>query len=452
MQGQYKWRGLKPGQILVLGFLAIILVGGVLLSLPISTKSGEGLPFFDALFTSTSAVCVTGLIVVDTATTFSIFGQTVIICLIQIGGLGFMTAATFIWIVVRKRITLKQRMVLQESYNTFSTQGVVRLGKRVLIMTAIIEGSGAILLAIRMIPQFGLLKGIFNSVFLSVSAFCNAGFDPFGNFSSITGYVHDPLINLVIMALIVLGGIGFAVISDVMLHRREHKKLTLHTRIVLISTGILIVAGTVFFVMEEWNNPATIGSFTPAEKVLAGGFQSVTTRTAGFNSIDQGAMYPTSKMVTSILMFIGASPASTGGGIKTTTLAVILLFCVSTIQKRNDVVISERRLPRDIVVKAITIVTLAALLVFGMIVIIGSIEYGRLPGASLGDIILEVTSAFGTVGLSTGITPMLHPVSQVLLMLLMYTGRVGLMTLTLALSKQNKAEGIKYPEDRIMVG
>lgn len=452
MQGQRKWKGLKPGQIVALGFLIVILVGATILSLPISTRNGEGLNFFDALFTSTSAVCVTGLVVVDTGTTFSIFGQTIIMCLIQIGGLGFMTAATLIWIIARKRITLRQRMVLQESYNTASTQGVVRLGKNVVIMTAIIEGCGALLLSIRMIPEYGFLHGLFNSVFLSVSAFCNAGFDPFGNFASITGYVHDPLMNLVIMTLIVLGGIGFAVIADVVTHRKKKKKLTLHTRIVILTTLCLLVAGTVFFTLEEWNNPATMGDFTPAEKILAGGFQSVTARTAGFNSIDQGAMYPTSKMVTSILMFIGASPASTGGGIKTSTLAVIVLFCISTIKKNNDVVIAERRLPRDTVVKAITIVTLSALLVLGVVIIIGSIEYGRHPDMTLGNIILEVTSAFGTVGLSAGITPILHPMSQTLLILLMYTGRVGLMTLTLALAKQNQAEGIKYPEDRIMVG
>lgn len=443
----FSWKQMHPTRKVALGFFTVIVLGGFLLALPISAANGESIGLFNGLFTSTSAVCVTGLVVVDTGTAFSLFGQTVLIALIQIGGLGFMTAASMIFILLRKRITLRERMVLQESLNADSLQGLVKLVIRVAYITFIIEGIGALILMTRFIPMFGVGLGIFRSIFISISSFCNAGFDPFGGFQSLTNMTDDVVVNVVVMALIVLGGFGFAALFDVVRNRRWSKWM-LHTRIVIVMTVSLLAIGTIAFMLMEWNNPATMADMSIKEKVMAGAFQSVTTRTAGFNSIDQAGMSSGSKLLSMVLMFIGASPASTGGGIKTSTTAIILLAAWSIMHGRNEVTVSRRRIAHDLVRRAAAITMLGISLVFIGTLAICIID----PQMTLDSVLYEVFSAFGTVGVSYGITPSLHPLSQLILMILMFCGRVGPMTIGIALSRKQGDPDVRYPEARIMVG
>lgn len=451
-----KARSLKPVQILALGFLAVILLGAGLLVLPIATVDRYMLNFVDAVFTATSAVCVTGLTVVNTGVTFSLFGQIVILCLIQIGGLGFMTITAMIFWVVGKRITLKERVILQESFNEESLQGMLKLVLNAIRVTATIEGVAAVLLALRFAPEFGVPRGIYNAVFISVSSFCNAGFDPFGYDNSLAPYVDDPAVNLIVMALIILGGIGFAVILDVV-HHRHWKKLALHSRVALAVTGALLLSGTCLIALLEWGNPGTLADpaadLNPAEKIMAAGFQSVTLRTAGYATIDQGALTPAGQMVSIIYMFIGASPASTGGGIKTTTLFIVLLSVLVMVRRKEDYNVAQRRLNFQLVRRAQAVVFLALGLVLADTVIICATEGAAGGAETLADILFEVVSAFGTVGLSTGITPELSVLSKLLVSLTMFIGRVGPLTVSMALSGgMRKPDAIRYPEDRIMVG
>ena len=443
----FGWKQMHPARKVALGFFAVILLGGFLLALPVSSATGESVGFFKGLFTSTSAVCVTGLVILDTGTAFSLFGQTVIITLIQIGGLGFMTAASMVFILLRKRITLRERMVLQESLNADSLQGWVQRVIRVAYITFIIEGAGALILMTRFIPMFGFGMGIYRSVFIAISAFCNAGFDPFGGFQSLTNMTGDMTVNIVVMALIILGGFGFAALFDVVKNRRWSKWM-LHTRIVVVMTVSLVFIGAVAFTLMEWSNPATMGGMPIKEKVMAGAFQSVTTRTAGFNSIDQAGMSSGSKLLSMVLMFIGASPASTGGGIKTTTAAIIVLAAWSIMHRRNEVTVSKRRIARDLVRRAAAITMMGISIVFVGTLAICIID----PAMTLESVLFEVFSAFGTVGISYGITPDLHPLSQIIIMLIMFCGRVGPMTLGIALSRKQGDPDVRYPEARIMVG
>ena len=321
-----KFRKMKPGQILAAGFGATILLGALLLMLPAAHLDGQTVGFVDALFTATSATCVTGLTVVNTGLTFSLFGKCVIMVLIQIGGLGFMTMASLLFMALGRRISLRERLIIQESFNADSLQGVVRLVRNAVLVTFTIEAAAAVILTVRLVPEFGLGEGIFSAVFLSVSGFCNAGFDPFGFANSIEEYVGDPVINIVLMLLVFLGGMGFAVILDILKNRR-FSKLMLHSRIVLIMTVSLLLSGALLTALLEWNNPRTLGdpSLNPAQKIMAAFFQSVTLRTAGFDTLGQGELTPAGHMVSIILMFIGAAPASTGGGIKVSTFFVLLL-------------------------------------------------------------------------------------------------------------------------------
>ena len=319
---------MEPTQIMVMGFALVILIGAILLNLPISTKNGENIGFLDALFTSTSAVCVTGLVAVDTSTYWSSFGQLIIITLIQIGGLGFMTVTTLFALIIKKRINLRERLLIQESLNQIDLSGLVKLTRYILLTTFLIEGTGALILSTVFIPQFGLYKGIWYSIFHAISAFCNAGFDLMGvvsgPFSSLTSYVNNFTISITISLLIILGGIGYPVILDV-IKNKKLSKLNLHSKIVIFSTVTLILFGMVFIFALEFNNPETLGNLSFGGKILASFFQSVTLRTAGFNTIDLGLMRECSIFLMIILMFIGASPASTGGGIKTTTIATLVL-------------------------------------------------------------------------------------------------------------------------------
>lgn len=449
-----KMQHLKPGQYLVLGFLSVILVGTLLLMLPFSTVQDGSLGFLNALFTSTSAVCVTGLTVVNTGLAFTLFGQIVITCLIQVGGLGFMTIASLVFLMIGKRISLRERLLIQESFNADSLQGLVKLVRNAVVVTFLLEGAAAIIFAFRFIPEYGYGQGLFQSVFMAVSAFCNAGFDPFGFANSIEPFIADPVINFTIMVLVVLGGMGFSVILDV-LHHRRFRKLMLHSRVVLIMTGILLVTGTLLIAVLEWNNPLTIGSpdLNVGEKLMASMFQSVTLRTAGFDTIGQNDLTPAGQLLSIILMFIGASPASTGGGIKTTTFFMVALYAVTTVRRKQDYNILGRRLNEQTVKRALAIFTLALGLILVDTVIISAVESMTHGTESLEQVLFEVVSAFGTVGLSTGITPTLNSVSKLFIICTMFLGRVGPLTVSMALSGgPGKPNALRYPEDRLMAG
>ena len=441
---------LTPPRILVAGFAAIVLLGAFLLMLPISNADGIPLPFLDALFTSTSATCVTGLIVVDTGTHFTVFGQVVIMLLIQIGGLGFMTMATLFALALKKKISLKERLILQEALNQGSMEGIVRLIRKVILFAVCIEGTAAVLFSVRWAFDLPLGKAIYFGIFHAVSFFNNAGFDLFGSvsgpFSSLTSYVGDPIINLVSMLLIILGGIGFIVLSDLVEYKRT-RKLSLHTKIVLTMTGLLIVIGTVVIFIFEFTNTRTLGSLNGWEKFWASLFQSVSPRTAGANTIDIGAMRQASQFFMVLLMFIGASPGSTGGGIKTTTFAILIGAVFAMIRGKEDIVIYRYRLAKDRIFKAVTLTLLSLFLVIIVSMILSTTE-----DHSFLMILFDTTSAFGTVGLSMGLTADLSDIGKVLLSLTMFAGRLGPLTLAYALGPKNERELYRHPEGKITIG
>ncbi|GAB6086848.1 TrkH family potassium uptake protein [Alkaliphilus crotonatoxidans] len=440
---------LEPTQVLVMGFGAIILMGAILLNLPIANVTGRSIGFVDALFTATSAVCVTGLAVVDTGTFWSPFGKTIILLLIQVGGLGFMTMATMVALFLGKKISLKERLVIQEALNQNSLAGLVRFTRYIVFGTFAIEGLGAFFLSFRFVPQFGFLKGIAYSIFHSISAFCNAGFDIIGNGVSLMPYVKDPIVNFTVMLLIIVGGLGFSVLVDIIL-RRSFKKISLHSKITLLSTGILILFGFLFFLLLEWSNPQTLGSLGFGGKLLAALFQSVTPRTAGFNTLNISQLTDASKLMTMIFMFIGGSPASTAGGIKTVTLGVLILTVISVIRGREDTEAFGKRIPRSIVNRSLTIGVVGILIVFGATMVLTVTE----RAFSFVEVLFEAVSAIGTVGLSMGITPDLSIVGKLLIIVIMFFGRLGPLTVAFALARQQrKNKGtVKYPEEKVMVG
>ena len=365
-----------------------------------------------------------------------------------------MTMASLVFLAIGKRISLRERLVIQESFNADTLQGLVRLVRNAILVTLAVEGAGFVVFAIRFIPEFGAAKGLFIAVFLAISAFCNAGFDPFGYANSIEEYVADPVVNLTIMLLITLGGMGFSVVLDIVRHRR-FRALTLHSRVVLIMSGLLFLSGALLIGLVEWANPLTLGraDLNPAEKVLAASFQSVTLRTAGFDTIGQGNLTPAGQMISIIYMFIGASPASTGGGIKTTTFFIVLLSVGAMVRRKQDYNIFSRRLNEQLVRRALAIFTIALGLVLVDVVVISAAEAAAGNTETLADILFETVSAFGTVGLTRGITPDMSVVSKLLISVTMFLGRVGPLTVSMALSGgPGKADVIRYPEDRMMVG
>ncbi len=441
-----------PESVLVFGFLALILVGGILLALPAAAQSGQSIGLFNSFFTATSAVCVTGLVAVDTGTVFSLFGQIVLLALIQVGGLGFMAFATMIMVVLgRKILSIKERMLIRESMNSDSLSDLARLTVMYLLLALGIEGLGMLALAIRFVPAYGPRRGLWLSLFHAVSAFCNAGFDLFGHFSSLTAFSRDPLVLLIVSALIISGGLGFSVILDTLRVRHDARGLSLHTRIVLISTLSLLIAGTVFYLLTEGGNGAALAGFSPGEKVLNAFFQSVTMRTAGFNSVDLASFRDGSKLFSCLLMVIGASPASTGGGLKTTTVAAVLFLMLSVVKGDQEVNVGRRRLAAGIPRRALAIVTLFFVMLMLGALTITLIEDGRF---SLADILFETASAMATVGVSAIGTPNLSPASRAVLLPMMFLGRVGPLTLALALAgRQDQVRPVsKYPEERIMIG
>ena len=438
-----------PLRVICSSFALVIAIGTFLLFLPISSKSGEFTPLIDCLFTATSATCVTGLIVYDTFTHWTVFGQMVILALIQIGGLGLVTFSTFFSVVIGKKLGLRQMQLAQESINFGSVADINKMLLRIVMAVLGIEAVGAVLLSLVFVPKYGL-HGIYISCFLAVSAFCNAGFDVLGfenQYISLSNYNGQPIVLYTIMALIVIGGLGFVVWKDLALYRST-KKLSLQTRVVLMMTAFLILAGAAVFWVYEWNNTMEHLSFF--EKINAGFMQSVTMRTAGFNSIDIAALNPITKGFSSVLMFIGAAPGSTGGGVKITTFSVLIMTVVSVLQDRSEVVIWGRRVDKNVVYKAVTIVVLGLTLVISTSLIVSALLP---PVISFLDVIFEVISAFATVGVSAGVTGQLGTVSKLLFILLMYLGRVGPVSFALSLaSGEGKGKKEVMPEGKIVVG
>lgn len=435
-------------QYIAVGFFLLIAVGTLLLMLPISSRDGKCAGFLNALFTSTSASCVTGLVVADTWSQWTLFGQLVILCLIQIGGLGFVTVGVLLSIVLRRKIGLRQRGLMQESSSALQIGGVIRLARKIIIGTAIFEGAGAVLLAIRFVPEYGFFRGLYYGIFHSISAFCNAGFDLMGHqapYNSLVAYYDDWLVNLVIMLLIVIGGIGFIVWDDLSRNRLHFRKYLLQTKIVLVMTAVLIFGGAALILLFENHNLFTDMSWDA--RILASLFSSVTARTAGFNTIDSAAMTDGSKLVMLILMFIGGSPGSTAGGIKTTTMVVMLLYVRASIGRIYSTNVFGRRIEESAIGRASAIITINAALALGAAILIMLIQ----PFA-MGDILFETFSAISTVGISTGITRDLLPVSRVIIIFLMYCGRLGSMSFALAFTQQRKMVKVQNPAEQISVG
>ena len=445
-------RGMKPATLVSGTFLLLIGIGTLLLYLPISHNDGQSFTFVQSLFTATSAVCVTGLVVADTFTQFSFFGQLVIILLIQGGGLGIMTLATLFFIFAGKKITLKERLVLQEAYSQNDLSGLVRLTIRIVKYAFTIEAIGAVILSLCFIGDFGFIDGVWKGIFHSISAFCNAGFDLIGLGNSLTSYYNNPVVLFTIMGLIVLGGIGFCVIIDFINHKKEKRRLFLHTRVAVIMTIILIVVGTIVFLFAEWNNPNTIGNMNLFDKVLSSLFQSVTTRTAGFNTIDQGALTGTSNAFSNLLMFIGASPGGTGGGIKTTTFFVVLVMFVAGARGREDVVAFKHSIKFKTALKAFSIMISALTIVFVTSMLVYNFEALSGNTITYQDVLFEAFSAFGTVGLSTGITPSLSNASLIVVSITMYLGRIGALLLSVMFVGRNSFAVIKYSDYRMIIG
>jgi trk system potassium uptake protein len=439
---------LRPVQVLALGFAGISIIGSIVLMMPISSAKGQVTPFIDSLFTAISAVCITGFAIYDTGTYWSLFGQIFILLLIQIGGLGFMTFSTFLAVLLGKKISLKERLIMQEAFNAFNIQGVVKLMLYVFGITFTIEGIGAILLATQFIPVYGWEKGIYFGIFHSISSFCNAGFDLLGNFSSLVPFSHNAVVILTVSTLVVSGGLGFIVIAE-LINRRNLKRLTLHTKVVVVTTLVLMIIGAFLFFMLEHSNPKTMGSQGMGGKILSSIFASIVPRSGGFSSISIPDMTTASKFLTIILMFIGASPGSTGGGIKVTTTALIFMTVISVIKGREDTEMFERRINKALIYRALAITTISLIIIILVTMILAITQKGEFI-----QFLYEATSAFGTVGLTLGLTPNLDTVGKIVISLTMYAGKVGPLTLALAFAhkQQTSGCGIKYPEDKILVG
>lgn len=440
-------KSLSSTRIIVFSFALIILTGTFLLTLPSASRSGESIRLLDALFTATSATCVTGLVIADTLSQWSLFGQLIILALIQIGGLGMVTLATFFSVLLGRKISMRGKILAQESISDYNFSDVLHMIRSVIRITFGFEFAGAVLLSFSFVPLYGL-RGFYLAAFHSISAFCNAGFDLFGNYRSLTEFNDSPLVLYTISFLIITGGLGFIVWKD-LYDFRKTRTLYLHTKMVLIISLSLIVIGTVYFYFAEGSNPATMGNLSAMEKVNASVFQSVTSRTAGYNSIPIGEMREMSLVTTILLMFIGAAPGSTGGGIKVTTFGILLIAIFSNIRGNDETIVLKRNVPQMVVNKALAITGLAMLIIFIMTSILSGVE--NIPFVQA---LFEVTSAFGTVGLSTGITPGLSEISKVILIFTMFLGRVGPLSfaIAIALKENKKLQNAVYPEGKIMVG
>lgn len=446
--------GLSTTQIIMLSFLFAIFIGSVLLVLPVSTQSGESVSYIDALFTATTATCVTGLVTLPTVSTWSFFGQAVILILIQIGGLGIITVMSGLMIAVHRKMRIKDNMLIQDAFNLNSLSGLARFVKKVLIGTFIIESIGALLYMTVFVPEFGA-RGIWISVFNSVSAFCNAGIDIISE-NSLYAYAKNPIINVVTCALVILGGIGYIVWWDVIRvfkdsggkKRRFWQRLTLHSKIVLSATAVLVFGGALLMLIFEYENPMTIGGYSLFDKIQACLFQSVTTRTAGFSTIPQENLTGSSAILCVLLMFIGGSPVGTAGGIKTTTVVVILATAYTAIRNRNEVSIFHRELPRQITLKAVAVAGMSFVMMF-----VCSLLLAATTDAPAMDIVYESVSAIATVGLTRGVTPLLDVPGKIIIIFTMYVGRIAPISLAVFFgSKKEVSNIIKNPTENISVG
>lgn len=442
---------MQPARTLCLGFLIIIIVGTLLLWLPFASKAEGSTPFFDCLFTATSATCVTGLIVADTFTNWTIFGQIVIALLIQVGGLGFVTIITFFNIAAGKKLGYRTMANASDGLTESTFQGGRRIFISIMKYSMIIEGAGAVLLSIAFVPKHGGF-GIWMGVFTSITAFCNAGFDLCGitgEYSSLTNFSGDPLVLMTVALLVIIGGLGFIVWEN-FLNIRKIRKLSLHTKAVLITTGALLAGGTLFYLVAEWSNPATLGTMNFGEKLMNAFFSSVTARTAGYNSISVEGMSDFSLLGTCILMFVGASPASTGGGIKTTTLLVLIMTVVSYIRNKNDVEILKHKIDKLAVYRTLTVTLLSLIAV----ILCFSVLYFTVPGEVSGvKCLFEAVSAFSTTGLSAGVTAIAGTAGRILIIMTMYIGRVGPVSLVLSmLMNTSKRKNLVVPDGQIIVG
>jgi len=440
-----------PPQALAIGFVIIITIGSFVLASPAANASGQYLPYLHALFMSTSAVCVTGLSVVNVGADMTTFGQISLMLLIQIGGLGFTTMASLIAIVFRRRISFRERLILQQALNQSTLEGIIPLIKKVIIYSLVIESCGAVLFAARFMTEMPVLQAVYFGVFHSVSIFNNAGFDLFGMFpdraASLIHYVEDPLINIVSMLLIIFGGLGFIVISDLITYR-QNRKLTLHSKVVLATSGILIVLGAVIIFIFEYTNTQTMQPLSFLDKMFGSLLQSVSSRSAGVSTVDTASLRQATQFVLVLLMFVGSAPGSTGGGIKVTTLAVLYGAVAAMIRGRQDVVLFRYRLDQERIHKAITFTLLSFFLIVIATMVLTTTENG--PFLS---ILFEVTSAFATTGMSTGLSSEFTTFGKIFIIVLMFVGRLGPVTLAFALtSQQPEKEKFRRPEGRITIG
>lgn len=438
-------RSMSTFQILSLGLLSLIMLGTLLLLIPAATAPGQKTDFFVALFTATSAACVTGLVVVDTGTHWSIWGQAIILFLIQVGGLGFMTLFTLFAIILGRTIGFRERLVIQQSLNQFTVSGVVRLVRYVAAFSFTLEGLFAIVLIAKFLPDMPIGQAIWFGVFHAVSAFNNAGFDLFGGFASMTAFHSDPVITLGITTMVILGGLGFTVLSDIH-QQRNFRKLSLHSKLVLTVTGVLLVIGTVVILIMEYNN--ALRELSPIGKVLASYFQAVTSRSSGFTTISMDEFGLATQFFTIILMFIGAGPGSMGGGIKVTTFAVLFLAVLALARNKEDIAVYNRRLPQKQVLKSLVILLLALTWIAVLTMLLSITEK-----ADFMVILFEAVSASAIVGLSLGLTPELSDTGRVLVSISMFAGRIGPLTLAFALAQQTRRkQGIRYPEEPLLIG
>ena len=445
----YRRSGFNALPLIALGFLAIILLGSALLTLPVASATGARVPWFKTLFTATSAVCVTGLVVVDTGTAYSTFGHVVLLFLIELGGLGFMTFATLIFRMLGHTLSMRDRLIIRESLNEDTMDGVVSMVFWVARSAFTVQLAGALAFSIRLIPLYGPGRGAFFALFHAVSAFCNAGFDLFGGGQSLTSFSGDLLMNLTAIAMVVVGGLGFGTLHD-LLKKRRLSRLRLHTKLVLVTYGALLLGGFAVVLALEWSNPATLGPLSVGQKLLAALFQSVTLRTAGFNTIDQAALRDSTKLIGGLLMLIGCAPASTGGGIKVTTFAIMVLTVRMVARGDSCIVVFNRRIDRGLIQRTVAITCIAVAVAFVDVCALSILQ----PEASFLDLYYECVSAVGTVGISAVGTANLKPLAQVLIMITMYIGRIGPLSMALLFMKrQNRArELVRYPEDRVMIG
>lgn len=444
-----KHRAVSYPKLVALGFLLMILCGAGLLCLPVASKSGEATPFLTALFTATSATCVTGLVMVDTFLHWSLFGQLVILALIQVGGLGFMTLMTVFSLAVHRTISLRERTLLRENFSVPEIGGIVRLTRRIIRGTFLVEGVGAVVLSACLIPKLGWASGIYTGCFLSISAFCNAGFDLLGRYGAFTSLVplaDNAVFLITVVLLVVIGGIGFVVWDDVLTHRHHLRKYRLHSKIALSTTAGITVVTTLLFLVLERN--ATGAGMSLGGQLAHALFDSVTPRTAGFNAVDTAALTPASKLLTLLLMMVGGSPASTAGGLKTVTVAVLFICAFSNLRRRSGYNVFGRRLPKNTLTDAVSVVSIYSVLLMSGVFIICAVQ----PELPFIDVLFECVSAHSTVGMTTGITRQLLPFSQGVLIFLMYCGRIGSLSFAMVFLQNKKQEIALSPEEAVGVG